>query len=376
MSPRNPGDAILRAIEKQSEVSGRFSNLIRIGVNGGDGMFSLIVRAQDSHFDRPVALKFYNPEHLNDAYRWSCFQREAQILKEFVGCPDILQWVAPVDSFSLTFDHGGIKLELPFSYYAVELASSSVADAIAFDKWSLRRKLEQFRAMCRSVQRVHAAGVVHRDIKLSNFLVMKDGSIRLSDFGTAKSITDGSDPITSRYAVPVGDTTYAAPELFAALHDVEPTIYFKSDVYALGAALFEMLTGTPLNPFLFDESTIADLVRVMNAVPRHSRVRIYDEFVSSLDSSHTLPDLRYFGTDIAAGTEDTIESLYKGMCSIDYRRRLCDFNRLFSYLNRAIIIIDNDVIYKEWRRRRDLFRHNAELKRLRLTTLKTTGASK
>ena len=132
MNGRDTRDAILRAIEQQKELSGRFRNLERLGTYGGDGNFSLIVQAYDQQTSKTVALKFYNPEWQHDAYRWHSFNREAELLQTFLGSPDILQWVAPIDSFSLPFEHGiGIKLNISFSFYVVELALGSVAAATA-----------------------------------------------------------------------------------------------------------------------------------------------------------------------------------------------------------------------------------------------------
>ena len=94
--------------------------------------------------------------------------------------------------------------------------------------------------MCKAVQRIHKAKIVHRDIKPGNFLVMRDGTIRLSDFGTARLIEDSSKPILDDYAGwPPGDIRYTAPEIISSLHDVTPHFAFKGDIFSLGATLFE-----------------------------------------------------------------------------------------------------------------------------------------
>jgi serine/threonine protein kinase len=65
------------------------------------------------------------------------------------------------------------------------------------------------------VRRPHRRGYAHRDLKPANFLVMSDGSVRLSDFGTAKKLTDASPALSASYIYPPGDLTYAAPEILA-----------------------------------------------------------------------------------------------------------------------------------------------------------------
>jgi serine/threonine protein kinase len=360
---RDRREAILRLIERQPLLAGRFSNIQRIGSCGGDGTFSLVCCALDEQTNKRVALKFFNPQYAKDPYRWYCFQREADVLKNFVGSRDILQWVAPVESFSYVHETADFDFEEDFSFYAAELASSDAQSAVLLGKWHWAEKLNRFRAMCRSIQRIHASGVVHRDIKLSNFLTADERTL-LCDFGTARSLTDGTEPILSKYAFPVGDMTYASLELFAGLQDVDPSIYFKSDLYALGATFFELMTRTPLNPQLFDDSLMADLTRTMNAVPRSSRVRIYNHVLPSLEAGHPLPPLQDFASNLPTCIVEPIDKLYRGLCRLDYRHRLSDFRHTFSYLNQACIILNNEAAYKRWRDRRDTFRQNTVAKRL------------
>lgn len=364
MRLRDRREAFLRVVEGQSKLAGRFSDITRIGARGGDGAFSLIFKAYDEQSRKRVALKVFNPDHQKNVYRWFCFQREAELLKQFVGEPDILQWVSPLDSFSYVYETEEFDFEEEFSFYATELAAGDAQSAVAFDEWDWREKLVRFRAMCRAVSRIHGVGVVHRDIKLSNFLTDEDRTL-LCDFGTARSLTDGSEPLAGGYLLPVGDTTYAAPELFAAIQDVDPAIYFKSDVYALGTMFFELLTGTPLNPQIFDDSMIGDLARTMNVVPRSSRVRIYDQVAVALETGRILPPLQDFAPDLPRAIIATLDALYRGLCAINYRNRMCDFNLIFLYINRAVIILNNEAAYQSWQRRRELYRRNAELKRLR-----------
>jgi len=114
-------EAILRIVERRADLDNRFSSIRRLGPSGGRGHFSVLFRAYDKITDKDVALKFYDPlrTFAPDApYRIGSFQREAKILEELSGEPDIIGWISPINQFTEKFDAGGISLDLPFSLTA------------------------------------------------------------------------------------------------------------------------------------------------------------------------------------------------------------------------------------------------------------------
>lgn len=171
-----------------------------------------------------------------------------------------------------------------------------------------------------------------------------------------RCLSDGSPPLEQIYSIPPGDLRYTAPELIASLHDVSPTHGFHADLYSLGAILFEMFSGSPLNLHLFDESTVAMLNQTMNAVHRENRKRIYDQIIAGIAEAHPLPSLSVLGTDAPNSIITLLDRLYMSLSAIDYRIRLVDFREIFLQINRCFLILHHEVAYQEWRRQREIIR--------------------
>lgn len=344
-------ETLLQTIESQAIVGGRFCDIQRLGPAGGGGQFSLLMTALDQLTGERVALKFFDPSQSSDHYRWECFRREPNVLMKFKGARDILQCLAPPAQFDLPFTHGSLTLSIKFAYYALELASHDVNAAILSDSLKPRDKLVTFRAMCRAVQRIHLANVAHRDLKPSNFLMMPDGTVRLSDFGTARDLNDAAGAVLLRYDSPPGDLMYSAPEIFAGLHDADPTFAIKADLYSLGAILFELFATTPLTLQVFRTSTLVDLMQIMKAVDPADRVAAYTGFISNLADANPLPSTIAYGT-VPKCIGAHVDRLYRDLAAIDYRRRLSEFKQIFARLDKCLWVLEHEHKYQLWKLQR------------------------
>src|SRR5262249_18705649 len=126
-----------------------------------------------------------------------------------------------------------------------------------------RRAAQWVATLARAMHYAHQRGIVHRDLKPANVLVAPDGTLKITDFGLAKRL-DVLGGLTPAGAV-LGTPSYMAPEQAVCRTDgASVAVTALTDVYALGAILYEMLTGRP--PFR-GESDLHTLLQVQRAEP-------------------------------------------------------------------------------------------------------------
>jgi len=179
------------------------------------------------------------------------FEREAEILKH-LNNPNIVR----------LFGIGKFK---GMRYYAMEVIDGETLEAILLRKgsFSWNETIELGKQICNALQHAHDNGVVHRDIKLSNLMVTKQGVLKLTDFGIAKDL-DGTLLTGANCAI--GTAAYMSPEQCRG----ESTITGKSDLYSLGVVLFELLTGK--RPFRGNNAVELFLHHVQTKPERPSRI--------------------------------------------------------------------------------------------------------
>lgn len=367
-------DFYLRLVEQRPDINSRFTAIKRLGPKGGDGHFSLLFSARDLTTQQVVALKMYNPDEMNPN-RWQSFAREAQILQSLAGQPDIIGLVAPFSEFLETVEFPqGLSYNLRFAYYALELALGSVAEGMANHAWDAEHRLLAFRMMCRAVQRIHEHGIVHRDLKPENFLVMPNGSIKLTDFGAARLCGNRTPPLPSTSVEPLGEITYTAPEMLASLQNEHPRIAFGADMYSLGAILFELFSGTTLAYQIYDPTFAGILMTVMSTARHGKRTEMYHRFIRTMVAAHPLPSVAGFGAAVPSCILQQIDTLYRSVVALDYRERLGEFQStpenqlpsfqsIFRQIQTCLLILRNEQKYHSWleEKRRRLARLRAKL---------------
>jgi serine/threonine-protein kinase len=208
----------------------------------------VVYRARHLRLNRPVALKMVLAGAFSSQEQRLRFLIEAEMAAR-VKHPHIAQ-VYEVGTFE----------DRP--YYALEIvAGGSLQDAWR-DRWPPPGQTAAIiETLARAVQAAHAQGIVHRDLKPANVLLEFDDTPKITDFGLAKQIGgDEAGDLTGSGSV-LGTPQYMAPEqALGRSKDVGPA----ADVYALGAMLYEALTGSP--PFKGD-SVLETLVQVRSLDP-------------------------------------------------------------------------------------------------------------
>jgi WD40 repeat protein/tRNA A-37 threonylcarbamoyl transferase component Bud32 len=192
----------------------------------GQGGMGVVYKARQVRLNRLVALKMIRTGTLAGAGELARFRTEAEAVAR-------LQHPNVVQIFEVG-EHAGLPF---FSLEFVE--GGSLADRLDGIPWPARPAATLVATLARAMQTSHQAGVVHRDLKPHNVLLTADGQPKVSDFGLAKKLDDAAG-LTLSGAI-LGTPSYMAPEQAGSNAAVGPA----ADVYALGAILYELLTGRP-----------------------------------------------------------------------------------------------------------------------------------
>jgi S1-C subfamily serine protease/tRNA A-37 threonylcarbamoyl transferase component Bud32 len=221
----------------------------------GRGAMGVVYKAREEALNRPVALKMILAGSHAGARDVARFRREVETVAG-LRHPNIVSIYAVGEA-------GGLP------YCALEyVEDGNLAQKLRGRPMEGRSAARLVALLARSVHYAHQRGVVHRDLKPSNVLLTEDGQPKIADFGLAK-LHGGEASLTGSSAV-LGTPAYMAPEQAGDGKKVGPA----ADVYALGAILYELLTGRP--PFKAG-SALETLQLVQQAdplPPRRARPRV------------------------------------------------------------------------------------------------------
>ncbi len=204
------------------------------GVAARSGMAS-IFRATDLNTGQPVAIKVPHPEMESDPVFWDRFQRE-QAIGQKLDHPNVMKVMTDADRS---------RVYMVMEWVEGRLLRRLLAEC---GKLPAERAIKIAIAICEALDYIHSQGVVHRDLKPENIMIDAEDRIKLIDFGIAGN--QGSRRLTfAKLSQVMGSPDYISPEQVKGKRGDG-----RTDLYALGVILYEMLTGkTPFtgpNPFV------------------------------------------------------------------------------------------------------------------------------
>jgi len=218
----------------------------------GTGGMARVYHAYDANLKRPVAVKILH-EHLSDDPTFAGrFEREAYIVASF-NHPNIVQ----IYDFN-TLERGDTGLAyMVMSFIPGKTLQSVIEDFTAADVRMDRAEIQRIIGdIANALDYAHMKGMVHRDVKPANILFDEENNAILTDFGIAR-LAENSN--LTQEGLTVGTPAYMSPEQATGQQ-----IDARSDIYALGVILFELLTGQP--PFE-DDGSISVLLKHVNEPP-------------------------------------------------------------------------------------------------------------
>ena len=225
-----------------SSLTGRRIGTFEVGALIGAGGMGEVYRGRDTTLNRDVAIKVLLPAVAGDAERLARFNREAQLLAS-LNHPNI----AHIHGVEQSPDGPLLVLEY--------VDGPTLADRIETSALPLDESIAIAKQIADALESAHERGIIHRDLKPANIKVDDQGTVKVLDFGLAKAIDQGSgigdqgsgglansptitSPAMTQAGLIIGTAAYMSPEQAKGR-----VVDKRSDVWAFGCVLYEMLTG-------------------------------------------------------------------------------------------------------------------------------------
>jgi len=230
-----PIDAVAANVMSESWIGRRFGSYEITALVGAGGMGE-VYRARDTRLGRDVAIKVLPASFVADRDRLARFEREARMLAA-LNHPHI----ATIYGIEEIPNPGpNPESRTPNPVLVLELVDGeTLADRVARGPMPWRDALPIAKQICDGLEAAHEKGIIHRDLKPSNIALTKSGAVKLLDFGLAKEVeTSGQTVTRSGDAGLLGTAAYMSPEQARG-----QAVDKRTDIWAFGCVLYEMLTG-------------------------------------------------------------------------------------------------------------------------------------
>ncbi|HFE67613.1 MAG TPA: serine/threonine protein kinase, partial [Chloroflexi bacterium] len=261
----------------------------------GRGGMATVYEAYDPRFERTVAVKALPREFLHDPEFRARFEREARTIAQ-------LEHPAIVPVYDFGEDDGQ-----PFLVMRL-MTGGDLSDRLANGPLSTEETAVILKRLGSALDAAHSQGIIHRDLKPGNILFDQYGDAYLADFGIAH-IASSTQALTASGSL-VGTPTYMSPEQVYGDKELDG----RSDIYALGVILFQMLTGH--TPYDADTPARVMMKHIMDPVPPLSEERPdlppeFDEIVHKAmakEREERYPTAKDLSADLSVATKSTPKS--------------------------------------------------------------------
>jgi serine/threonine protein kinase len=209
-------------------------NRYELGKSIGSGGMGEVFVATDVTLGRRVAVKLLRSEFATDAKLCTRFKQEARSASK-MSHPNIVRVFDAGDDLEILNDGSTLKRPFIVMEYVEGLELTEVIDRGPLKVAEATRVTAEVLA---AIGYAHEMGVVHRDVKPSNIMLTRSGQTKVLDFGIARAITESFSDLTQTTTI-LGTAAYFSPEQARGEH-----VDARTDIYAIGVVLFEMLTGS------------------------------------------------------------------------------------------------------------------------------------
>jgi TolB-like protein/tRNA A-37 threonylcarbamoyl transferase component Bud32/tetratricopeptide (TPR) repeat protein len=307
----------------------------------GKGGMGEVYRATDTNLGRAVALKVLPPEMARDPVRLARFQREARALAALNHAN-----IVTIHSVEEVDDLHFLTMEL--------IEGRSLDQMIPKRGLPVDRILDIASAITEALAAAHEKGIVHRDLKPANVMVTNEGRVKVLDFGLAKEVraanSNDATLATFEYTqvdVIVGTPAYMSPEQVAGL-----TIDHRTDIFSLGALLYEMATGE--KPFQggsaaeLASAILRDTARPVRdvraefpeglerVIQRCLEKKAADRFSTARDLRNALRDVTTV-SEAASGAARALEGFWVAVLPFEYHGANAELTALAEGLSEEIV---------------------------------------
>ena len=278
----------------------------------GDGGMAVVFKARDRLLSRFVAVKVLRKEHIADTTFVNNFIREAKAAASLLH-PNIVT----------IYDVGRDR---DIYYIVMEYVEGrALSDVIAAEApFDYKRVISIGKQMASALSLAHRNNIIHRDVKPHNILMTPDGTAKITDFGIAKAMGDGT--IISESGVIMGSVHYFSPEQSRGQYVDE-----KSDIYSLGIVLYEMLTGRV--PFDADNPVTIAVMHMNDSIIPPSR--IVKGVPPGLDQIVLKATAKY-----QSDRFHDIDEMYRALDNVNYITGIIDDPEVAGFVMPAVIAAD------------------------------------